>query len=304
MRRPPRLTAWRLTIPALLLATLAVPSAAATAATAATASGHRHPLWLVKSNDLALLREQAAKDGRTLRRFNWVGCGGKSDPDVCRPGQDPIYTNYWSLRARARANWAGTVIFDIESWRDTPADQREHPRYWICRAARLRRIDRRLRVIITPWSRPAKLIGEDVAAAKCGAYAVDIQTQFINGRPEKLARFIRGAVRAIRKANKRIIILAGLATNNPHPESAGVLATDYRVAQANGVQGFWLNANDWKGQNRCKAAKGGAGCPQVGVRFLADIGMTRIRPRPPALPVSPNAGLGPGLMLLTAVPPW
>jgi len=38
-------------------------------------------------------------------------------------------------------------------------------------------------VIITPYAKPsAKLIvGEDVAAANCGGYAVDVQTRFLNG---------------------------------------------------------------------------------------------------------------------------
>jgi hypothetical protein len=291
------------TATALLVAALALQPASAAAATGPTA--HQHLRWLVKSNDLALLQKQAAKDGRGLPLFTWVGCGGRSDPDACQSGQDPIFTNFWPLRARARGTWTGTAIFDIEEWRKTPAEQRMHPRAWICRAARLQRADPGLKVIITPFDRPARLmIPEDVAAAKCGAYGVDIQSQFINGHPKMLATFIHRAVAAIRKASKRVIILAGLATNNPHVETAGLLAADYHAALANGVQGFWLNANNWQGDNHCKAAQGGAGCPQIGVKFLADIGMTRI-PAPPEsrLAANPNAGLGPGLREMTS-PPW
>jgi hypothetical protein len=300
-----RLAVWAVTATAtataLLVAALALQPAPAVAATRPTAQ--RHLRWLVKSNDLALLQEQAAKDGRALPQFTWVGCGGQSDPDACQSGQAPIFTDYWALSGRARAKWAGTVIFDIEEWRDTPTAQRLHPRIWICRAARLERTDPGLKVIITPYDKPAQLmVSEDVAAAKCGAYGVDIQSQFINGYPKQLGKFIHSTVAAIRKANKRIIILAGLATNQPHVETAGLLAADYHAAVANGVQGFWLNANNWRGENHCKAAQGGAGCPQIGVKFLADIGLTRTPPQaPPA--VNPNEGLGPGLRLLMA-PPW
>lgn len=302
-----RLAVWAVTatatVAALLVAALALQPAAAVAATRPTAQ--RHLRWLVKSNDLALLQKQATKDGRALPQFTWVGCGGQSDPDACQSGQDPIFTNYWALWDRARAKWAGTAIFDIEEWRDTPAQQRLHPRSWICRAARLQRADRRLKVIITPYDKPAQLmVSEDVAAAKCGAYGVDIQSQFINAHPKSLGKFIHSTVAAIRKANKRIIVLAGLATNNPHVVTAGLLAADYHAALANGVEGFWLNANDWQGQNHCKAAQGGAGCPQIGVRFLADIGLTRTPTRPESpLSVNPNEGLGPGLRIMVS-PPW
>jgi hypothetical protein len=311
----PRLAVWAVTASAtaaallavallavvLLVVGLALPPAAAMAAARPAA---QHLRWLVKSNDLALLQRQASKDGRALPLFTWVGCGGRSDPDACRSGQDPIFTSYWPLKARAQADWTGTAIFDIEEWRKTPAEQRLHPRAWICRAARLQHADPGLKVIITPYDKPAQLmVSEDVAAAKCGAYGVDIQSQFINGYPKRLAKFIHAAVAAIRNANRRIIILAGLATNNPRVEAAGLLAADYHAALANGVQGFWLNANNWQGENHCKAAQGGAGCPQIGVKFLADIGMTRLPAwqQPPA--ADPNEGLGPGLRIV-ATPPW
>jgi hypothetical protein len=250
----------------LLLIFLALPRTAAT-----TSSQLR---WLVKSNDLALLQRQAAIDGATLPAFTWVGCGGESDPDRCRAGQQPIYTSYWTLRDKAKTGWHGTAVFDIETWSDTPAAQRADPDTWICKAAELQKTDRYLKVIITPYAKPpaTKMIPEDLAAAKCGAYAVDVQTQFANGHPGEFRSFIREAVKAIRKVNKKIIILAGLATNNPYVKSAGNLVTDYHEAVAAGVQGFWLNANNWLSRNRCTSAQGGPGCPQTGIQFLADIG--------------------------------
>jgi hypothetical protein len=241
------------------------------------ASKKLEPSWLVKSNDLKLLRRRAKKDGVKLPAFTWVGCGGKSDPDSCVAGQQPIFTSYGALHAKAQTGWQGTAIFDIETWKYTPRPERKHPDRFICRAAHLTRIDSQLKVIITPYAKPPakRLIGEDVAAAKCGAYAVDVQTQFINGSPARFGRFISKAVRAVRRVNHKIIVLAGLATNNPSVQTAAHLAADYRRALAAGVNGFWLNAANWGPRNQCRAAQGGPGCPQIGVEFLEDIGLAR-----------------------------
>jgi hypothetical protein len=244
---------------------------------ALAASKKPAPSWLVKSSDLVLLRLRAKKDGVKLPAFTWVGCGGKSDPDRCAAGQQPIFTSYGALRSEALTGWRGTAIFDIETWSYTPRLQRKQPDKWICRAAHLTRVDSHLKVIIAPYAKPPakRLIGEDVAAAKCGAYAVDVQTQFINGSPARFGRFIRKAVSAVRRVNHKIIVLAGLATNNPSVQTAAHLAADYRKARAAGVTGFWLNAAKWGPRNQCRAAQGGPGCPQIGVRFLEDIGVTR-----------------------------
>jgi hypothetical protein len=254
---------------AMLLAVLGPQRAAAVAAT-----GKPAPSWLVKSNDLTLLKQQAKADRLKLAPFTWVGCGGKSDPDPCVAGQQPIFTSYWALQSKAMTGWRGTAIFDIETWHKTPRPQRKHPDKFICLAAHLTRVDPHLKVIITPYAKPPakRIIGEDVAAAKCQAYGVDVQSQFINGSPAKFGRFISKAVKAVRQVNKKIIVLAGLATNNPNVQTAAHLAADYRKALAAGVEGFWLNAANWGSRNQCTAAQGGPGCPQIGVRFLQKIG--------------------------------
>ncbi len=232
-------------------------------------------LWLVKSNDLAALDQQAATDGVTLPVFTWVGCGGQSDVDHCLAGQVPIFTSYWGLAARAQAGWRGTAVYDIEPWRFTPLGQRQDPDKWICLAARLQKTDPLLKVVITPFARPPRpaMISEDVQAAKCGAYGVDIQSQFANNVPATFATFVRAAVRAIHRANAKTVILAGLATNSPDLVTATEMKTDYQSALAAGVRGFWLNANDWFGSSQCTARQGGLACPETAIRFLEDIRM-------------------------------
>jgi hypothetical protein len=237
------------------------------------------PQWLVKSNDLALLGQQAAREGVLMPQFTWVGCGGLSDPDTCLRGQQPIYTSYWTLRAAAEAGMAGTAVFDIEPWQRTPAPQRADPGAYICKAARLQQTDPQLKVIITPYVKPpGAMLREDVTAASCGAYGVDIQSQFTDADPDAFSTFIQRDVGDIRVVNKKVLILAGLATNSPVVQTPQDLVSDYHAALAHGVQGFWLNANDWGRENKCTAAQGGPGCPEIGVQFLEDIGLIAALP--------------------------
>jgi len=271
-----RVTAPNAVLPLLLVLIIAVTLlAGAPGSKAAAAVNPAQLLWLVKSNDLAELSHQAAADGVSLPAFTWVGCGGKSDALHCQPSQVPIFTSYWRLEARAKAGWRGTALFDIEPWRNTPPGQRHDPDKWICLAAQLQRTDPHLDVIIAPFAQPPApvMISEDAQAAQCGAYGVDVQSQFANTMPARFASFIRTAVRAIRSANPHTEILAGLATNNPNVVTAADLTTDYHSALAAGVQGFWLNANNWLNRNQCTAKEGGSGCPQTGIQFLEDIGM-------------------------------
>jgi hypothetical protein len=259
------------TLAAVLLLLLAF----AQSASGAVAVSQPQLLWLVKSSDLTALRQQARADGVTLPAFTWVGCGRPSDTDRCHAGQEPIFTSYWQLRAKAETGWLGTAVFDIEPWRYTPRGERADPKKWICLAARLQQTDPYMQVIVTPYAKPQlpRMILEDRAAARCGAYAVDIQTQFVNGSPAQFSAFVRTAVRSIRSVNKKIVILTGLATNNPIVQTPAHLVTDYHRALAAGVQGFWLNASDWLSQNHCTEADGGTGCPKIGLQFLAKIGL-------------------------------
>jgi hypothetical protein len=100
-----------------------------------------------------------------------------------------------------------------------------------------------------------------------------VQAQFANNSPARFASFIRAAVQAIRRANPKTEILAGLATNNPGLVTAAHMTADYHSALAAGVQGFWLNANNWLHRNQCTATEGGRGCPETGIQFLEAIGL-------------------------------
>ena len=279
------------------LAVVAIPAVVVLAVGTGHAATTSAPLLLVKSNDVATLNLCAQlgstictpqlTEGVALPAFTWTGCGGLSDALACQPGQVPIETAEGAVWKLARQHYAGPVVFDIETWTLTPAIERAAPLKYICQAAKVVKIDPKLQVIITPYSgspgafsalteaQRVTMIAEDAKAAQCGAYAVDIQSQFANGHPVRVFQpFIKAAVRAIRMESKKIIILAGLATNNPTPQTVANLTADWVIALSAGVQGFWVNANDWLAKNSCTAAQGGPGCPETGIRLLEAVDLS------------------------------
>lgn len=240
------------------------------------ASASPLPLWMAKSNDLALLQGAIPAAGITRTPiFGIDGCGGLSDPLACVPGQQPIETSYWDLRNLAVHHYHGIAVFDIETWAYTPASQRADPLKFICLAGSLaRRMDPGMQVLVAPFNpSPSFMTTEDATAARCGAWGVDIQAQFANDHPQSSFRpFVRTTIAAIRHASLRTTILVGLATNTPHVTTVPDLVADYRIALSYGAQGFWLNANDWGSRSQCTAAQGGPGCPVVAWQFLGAIG--------------------------------
>src|SRR5215469_7300636 len=109
-----RATAGKVALPFLLVLVLSVTLLVGVPRSSeAAAINPANLVWLVKSNDLATLNQQAANDGVSLPAFTWDGCGGKSDSFRCGPGMVPIFTNYWGLAARARAGWRGIAVYDI-----------------------------------------------------------------------------------------------------------------------------------------------------------------------------------------------
>jgi hypothetical protein len=230
--------------------------------------------WIIKSNDLAEIQATGADPGS----FQYVGCGGRSDPLRCHSGQVHIYTNFYVFRQAVEGGLTGTVIIDYETWAYTPARQAARPDYFIRRTQRLvARADGRGQDIVTietPGGKrsQSQLISEDVTAVRAGSPIVEIQSQFGVAQPRaKFRPFVSKAIRAIRKVSKKVTILVGLATDaGGTPVTAREMVRSYRIALQRHAQGFWLNAAMWAPPR----GKGCApdGCPQTAVTFLTDIG--------------------------------
>lgn len=254
-------------------AAAAITVAAIGIGASAQASTKPAPEWLMKSNDMQLLEGSVS-----IPTVTWVGCGKPSDPDGCGTygGTDEIFTSNTTIlhNAYVTDNPSYPVIYDIETWSYTPRPQRRHPLKAICKAIADASGDG-AETIVTPYNpSPAEMEKEDVAAAKCGAYGVDIQAQFLNAHPYAYRGYVTAVTEAVRAVNPQIVVLAGLATNNPVPQTAAHLYRDYKYALKAGVNGFWFNAAVWS-PNRCTKADGGPGCPAIAAAFFAKIGITQ-----------------------------
>ncbi len=255
------------------LAVSGLPPTARAAATGARPAAARPPVrmnWLIKSNDLAELRA-VGNPGR----FQYVACGGLSDPLGCKPGQTPIFTNYYTFRRAVLHGLTGAVVIDYETWSYTPAAQARRPVYWIGRTQQLVRQHpaQRIFTIETPGGRRTgqQLIAEEVAAVRDGSPAVVIQSQFgIWHDKTAFEPFVRRAMRAIRGVHKSVTIMAGLAPDaGGQPVTVHQMVVAYRYALRQGAAGFWLNAAVWVPPR----GKGCAleGCPRTVLAFLTAI---------------------------------
>jgi len=230
--------------------------------------------WIIKSNDLA----EIAATGSNPGSFQYVGCGGRSDPLPCHAGQVHIYTNFYSLRSAVEGGLTGPVIIDYETWAYTPPRQAARPDYFIRRTQRLvaqaNAHGQDIVTIETPGGKRSEshLINEDVTAVQAGSPIVEIQSQFAVAHPRtKFRPFVTRAISAIRKVSKTVTILVGLATDaGGTPATAREMVRSYRIALQLHAAGFWLNAAVWLAPR----GKGCAplGCPQTAVTFLTDIG--------------------------------
>ena len=229
-------------------------------------------VWMIKTNDLKLIDNRGS--------YEWVGCGLTTAPltadnyTPCQPGQSPIYTSYETLAsdvANDKVPADTTIIFDNEPWSLTPPADKKNPVLTEQQAISLAHKNG-IKIINAPYSNsPGAIETEDVAAAKAGADAVEIQAQFLDRAPNAYRGFVRKVAAAITEVNPKVIILAGLATDNGGvPTSAQNLYQEWKSTTGY-VDGYWLNAAVWQAG---KHGRGCApqGCPAVAEGLLEDIG--------------------------------
>lgn len=246
-----------------------VTHAAPNTANADTMDGQ---VWLIKSNDLAVLNNMGT--------YKWVACGLGTGPPYasttgpCKPGQDPTYADYWTFKDKVLNGTqakGSTVIFDDEIWTWTPKLEQEHQLYYEKLAGQLAaKYD--ISMVMTPFAKSeAGKISDDVTAAQY-APVVDIQSQEYDNHPSEYKAFVLKDVAAMHKVNKNVTILAGLATDEGGtPSTANNILQSYDSVKSY-VQGFWLNANQWAPPTGTGCAP--VGCPAVGIQFLEDIGIS------------------------------
>jgi hypothetical protein len=209
--------------------------------------------WLVAGNVVRPIQTSDAVAGRLLERAFVI-----SDPHAPAPTGMPVarYRSLAQFEADARAGTVHKafrwVLYDPESWPDTPPAEQADP----CTAMQsFGQLAHSLgcRVILTP-ARDLALVpnavnpkqpGEDITAwylrtgmAGCAARfadVVDIQAQALTLDQAAYGRFVAAACTQARAANPYAILLAGVSTVYGTAEQmAG-------AARAADVGGYWLN---------------------------------------------------------------
>ena len=249
----------------------------------ASAAAKPAPLtWMAKTADIA--RVAAYFGGLSpavpVPAFGWHLCGGPYNdkcPVPLAAGDVPVMASEAAMRAMARHGFAGLVMYDQEGGQPghpwTPPAELADRLGYICRAARLQVTDPQMKVIIAPFDSALAMSREDIEAARCGAYAVAIQTQFASGDPSGTFQpFLMSTMAQIRQVSKAIRIGFGLSTNGPAgPAKVWNEVRDYRYAVADGVQMVWFNAPDWAAKSKCPATD--RGCAYIDYRLWTDLGL-------------------------------
>ncbi len=155
----------------------------------------------------------------------------------------------------------GAVLYDPESWQFTPAEEQQHPGEAACKIAEIVHAKHRLLIaapaidLVGPGKdRYGRFVAAGIAGsmAKC-ADIYSIQSQSAEPDAGAYRPFVSAVAAQARKANLRIVLLAGASTN---PNGRTVTAEDVHhcvQSVADIVTGYWLNIPG-----------GGAYCPNCG----------------------------------------
>jgi hypothetical protein len=196
-------------------------------------------------------------------------------------GNTVAFVSEAAFAAWAKDNKGATALLDMESPVDfgTPKAEASNPLPYICDAARTATADHIRLIEASTDGGPA---GEQ-EAARCGAYAVELQYQSWDARPSRYLAKIRGLVTALRKIREHVTIITGIGTDaSGIPVSPAFLYDSWKAVRSL-VNGYWLNLAHWTvlpdGQpdtDACIPDVAGntvaTGCVATGLDFMQDAG--------------------------------
>jgi hypothetical protein len=215
------------------LAVLGVVVSVIAAARPASAASRPPKLVLIKVNDLAAVGSRYGHD------FRWIACGlGTAPPYAtgigkCKPGQVPIYANFKTFRQDVRSgllHQGMTILFDQETWPWTPKREQAVPALYLKEAGQIA-VAHHVTII---ESVQAGTVSQEVALAAVSAQwasVVSIQSQIYDRNPRAFLAYVQQEVPAIRAINKKVPIIAGLATDaGAIPVTAALMVREYRIS--------------------------------------------------------------------------
>lgn len=276
-----------LTIAGALLALAAIAAAALYAGrTTRTTDGAPAPHVTLTAATVRLNWIMNANQWQQLTAYGYSGAApefqlctsseGPTQNEPCETGMTPAFANYYTLRTFLRQH-AGAeppaVNLDLESVPfGTPAYQGAAEGYY----DRLAAADARtfgVKLIASPVTSPAAEATIEADAARDGAFAVELQIQYGTSNPVKYQQLVSASVKAIRAANKRTVIIAGIASDaGGYPTTATLMYASWSRTHLL-VDGYWLNMARWTVHSNGTPATGCAptGCVDVAASFLRKI---------------------------------
>lgn len=157
-------------------------------------------------------------------------------------GNTTAFTSEAAFAAWAPRNKGGQALLDMESTLfGTPRAEGDSPAGYICKAALLAAADHIRLIEASTDGGPA---GEQ-EAARCGAYAVELQYQSWDGHPSRYLAKIAGLARALRRIRPHVTVIAGIGTDaSGRPVSPATLYDSWHAVRGL-VNGAWLNLAHW-----------------------------------------------------------
>jgi hypothetical protein len=259
---------------------------------AGTGTGNRYlPGWIMGNRSYAgPPGPDLASAGYRGLRPQYLICGTRTSitggpqpgTNPCTPGQVPHFTDvntffHWTQTDADRGY--KTVLIDLEGWNVTPASEKATAADMenaLCAADRIGR-KHGLEVIAAPVG--IGMYPEQTAAAKCGAFAVDLQFQANEVRPARYRALVRTAVRDIRAVSKRTLIIAGLGSNPSGFTASPQVILDSYKAVLPYVNGYWFNLPTWPdstspcGGPAVAGNTQATGCVYTGAEFMQLAGL-------------------------------
>lgn len=218
-----------------------------------------HVIWLLTGSAISQLTSSGASHQLISTAFSnsrsYV-ISNKSPYSIGIP--TATYDSYTGIKqafaSRQLPGHYKAVIYDNESWSQTPAAQQRDPARYERLVARLLHAHGLL-YIATPAMDLVKVLSpamatnkasqksaylSDSIAGSAARYAniIDIQAQRLQPDTASYASFVKSAAAQARQANPRIIVLAGLRSGQG--DSATTLARAYAAVRSV-VNGYWLN---------------------------------------------------------------
>ena len=192
------------------------------------------------------------------------------------------FTSYTALQAAFAAHSIPSsvqaIVYDNEAWQFTPIKEQQNFALFVRKAASLVH-SHHLRLIATPATDLGRVLDPSgkgstysrflslgiIKVAAQYADVVEIQAQGAEANISTYTQFVSAAAMQAKKANSRVVVLAGLSTN---PSGQKVTAQQlYTAFQGTfgTVSGYWLNI---PGNQDGYCPKCGTPQPQVAIYFL------------------------------------